>query len=142
MNKIFLVGNVGKDVTCSTSQSGKEYAFVAVAVSERRADKPDEYDTTWFDVTVFGASAKWSGENLRKGCKVFVTGRLKAHEYTAKDGSKQKGMKLLADSIDLVRPAKEAAQYGAHEATKVEETRPRGFSDVAAGRHSFDDIPF
>lgn len=91
INKVILVGNVGKDPEVRYTQNSEPIVSFSVATSDNWTDKAGEkHDKTeWHKVTVFGSQAKFAQNYVAKGKTIYVEGSLVYGEYTAKDGTKR-----------------------------------------------------
>lgn len=159
INKVILVGNLGKDPECRRTQSGDPVVNFNVATSEVWRDKTTgerKENTEWHRITVFNENlCKVAEQYLRKGSKVYIEGQLRTREYTDKDGTLRKvteivlarfrGEITLLDRQD--RPAPEPDSYGTTR-TRDDDDRDRA-SAIARGDTGTpsrppldDDIPF
>jgi single-strand DNA-binding protein len=89
INKVILIGNLGRDPELRYTPSGKPVTTLSVATSSRTKNrKTNEWEdsTQWHRVTVHGDAAEWAGQKLTKGRTVYVEGSLKYGSYTNKDG--------------------------------------------------------
>ena len=93
--KMIIVGNASKDAEVKQSEGKVAYADFTLAVS-RTKDQ-----TTFFPVRVFGKLAEGC-ENVKKGVKVLVDGKLDISEYTDKEGQKRTCLRILADAYRLL----------------------------------------
>jgi single-strand DNA-binding protein len=101
MQKVLLIGNLGRDPGVKYSQQGTAIAQFSVATTERWKDKggePQEH-TEWFAVKAFGRRAEVVGEHLRKGSRIYVEGRKRAESWE----DKQTGAKHFRDLIYVDR---------------------------------------
>lgn len=101
VNKVIIVGNVGRDPEVRYIPSGRAVATFSVATSERYNDKsgqPQER-TEWHRIVAWGRLAEDCGENLRKGMEVYVDGRLQTRSWEDKDGHKRYMTEVVAGSI-------------------------------------------
>jgi len=107
MNTITVIGNVGKEPEVRFNSAGKAIATFSVATT---FGKDDNKQTTWHDVVCFGEQAEQIADNLTKGCRVIVVGRLNKDSYETKDGTKRTKVEIVADDIgvSLRWPAKSA----------------------------------
>src|SRR5271166_1812556 len=97
MQKVMLIGNLGRDPEVKYSQQGTAIAQFSVATTERWKDKggePQEH-TEWFAVKAFGRLAEIVGENLHKGARVYVEGRKRTESWD----DKQTGAKHYRDLV-------------------------------------------
>ena len=109
MNTITVIGNIGKEPDVRFNSAGKAIATFSVATT---FGKDDNKQTTWHDVVCFGEQAEQIADNLVKGCRVIVVGRLNKDTYEAKDGTKRTKVEIVADDIgvSLRWPAKSAGK--------------------------------
>ena len=98
MNHITIHGNVGSEPELRYSQSGM--ALVEFSVADTYG-KDDKKKTTWHNVVAFGSMAENFAASATKGNSVIVSGRYEVEEYTKKDGTKGKSVKVVADEIGM-----------------------------------------
>jgi single-strand DNA-binding protein len=98
MNHITIHGNVGSEPELRYSQSGM--ALVEFSVADTYG-KDDKKKTTWHNVVAFGSLAENFAASAAKGNSVIVSGRYEVEEYTKKDGTKGKSVKVVADEIGM-----------------------------------------
>lgn len=99
-----IVGNLGKDPELKESQSGKKYARLSVAWSERHKDRTGDYvdgPTTWVSVTVFGRQAENVVSSLGKGMMVVCSGDMRTELWSSDQGEKP----AVAMTATIVAPA-------------------------------------
>ncbi|MEX2208793.1 MAG: single-stranded DNA-binding protein [Myxococcota bacterium] len=104
VNKVIIVGNVGRDPEVRYTQSGRAVASFSVATSERFQDKdgqPQER-TEWHRVVAWGRLAEICGEYLRKGKQVYVEGRLQTRDWEDKDGHKRYTTEVIANVMQML----------------------------------------
>ena len=107
LNKVMLIGNLGKDPEIRYTQSGTAVATFNVATTEQWRDKDGQKQesTEWHRVVVWAKLAETCGEYLHKGSKVMVEGRLKANEngntqiFTKGDGTVGSTFNLTANQV-------------------------------------------
>ena len=98
MNKVFLSGNLTRDVEVRYSQSGKAFAKMGIAVN-RLFSK--EKVTDFFNLTAFNKTAEFCGRYLGKGSRVLVEGTLQTSTYENKEGVKVNSFDILVDNIEF-----------------------------------------
>lgn len=89
VNKVILIGNVGKDPEIRTLQNGGKVANLSIATSESWKDKSTgekKEKTEWHRVVVFGPLAEIVEKYVKKGSKIYVSGSLQTRKWTDKDG--------------------------------------------------------
>jgi len=104
INKVILVGNVGKDPETRYSAGGMAVTTISVATSESWKDKQtgeQKEKTEWHRVKFFGRLAEIAGEYLKKGSQVYVEGSLRTEEYE-KDGVKRYSTDIVAAEMQML----------------------------------------
>ena len=103
LNKVMLIGNLGKDPEVRYTSGGQAVANLRIATSRSWTDKQSgqrKEETEWHDVEVWGKQAEQCGEYLAKGRQVFVEGRLKTDKWQDKtSGQERSRVKIVADSV-------------------------------------------
>lgn len=92
VNKVILIGNLGKDPEVRTMQNGNKVANLSIATSETWKDKSSgerKEKTEWHRVVIFGNLADIAEKYLKKGSKVYVSGSLQTRKWQNKDGQDQ-----------------------------------------------------
>jgi single-strand DNA-binding protein len=89
VNKVILVGNLGRDPEVRATPSGQSVCSFSVATSDRFTDRTGQQrdQTEWHNVVVWGKQADLCGQYLKKGRQVYIEGRLTTRQYEAKDGT-------------------------------------------------------
>src|SRR3954470_3306475 len=98
VNRVTVIGNLGKDPETKFSSAGKAICKFSVAVNEKYGDKEH---TEWFNVTVFDKQAEACGQYLAKGRQVYVEGRQRTSEYE-KNGEKKFWTEVIADRVQFL----------------------------------------
>lgn len=100
VNKVILVGNLGRDPEVRFSGSGTAVCNLSVAVSERTKTADGYADKTeWFRVVAFGKTAENAGNYLAKGRKLYVEGRLQTSTYKDKEGNDRHRVEVVASQL-------------------------------------------
>ncbi len=151
VNKVILVGNLGKDPEVRYTSGGQAVANLRIATSRSWTDKQSgqkKEETEWHDVEVWGKQAEQCGEFLAKGRQVYVEGRLKTDTWDDKtSGQKRSRVKVVADTVRFLggRGAGGGAPRGSG-GPPQEDAPPGGFEENGggggAGGGGPDDIPF
>ncbi len=116
MNKIILIGNVGKDAELTYTPSGSAVAKFSLAVSRRWTDKTSgekKDETMWFNISAWNQLAEICGQYVRKGTKVYVEGRLSTREYTDREGKLRTSMDVTISEMELLTARGEGGSSGA-----------------------------
>lgn len=104
VNKVILLGNLGRDPEVRYLPSGDPIASVTIATSRRYKNKAGEMadETEWHRVTFFGRLAEIASQYLKKGNPVYVEGRIKTSKYTDKDGVEKYSTEIVANEMQLL----------------------------------------
>lgn len=154
VNKIILVGNLGRDPETRFLPSGEAVANITIATSSKYKNKSGELieETEWHRVTFFGKLAEIVGQYLKKGRSVYVEGRIKTRKYTDKDGVEKYSTDIIANEMQMLGggeqdaprsrsgtiPRQDDAQKPSQDGAKVRQLAPQrsGFD------YMDDDIPY
>jgi single-strand DNA-binding protein len=106
LNKIMLIGNLGRDPELSYTPSGKAIAKFSLAVSRRRRDESGEQreETQWFNIVAWERLAETCNNYLHKGSKVYIEGRMTSRKYTDKDGVERTAWEVTATDMEMLTP--------------------------------------
>ena len=105
VNKVILVGNLGRDPEVRYAPSGSAICNIALATSRNWKNKETgerQEETEWHRVVFFDRLAEIAGEYLKKGRPVYVEGRLKTRKYTDKDGVEKYATDIIAMEMQLL----------------------------------------
>ncbi len=162
VNKVILVGNLGRDPELRYLPSGDAVANVTIATTDRYKDKQTgeaKELTEWHRVNFFGKLAEIAGQYLKKGSQVYVEGSLRTRKWTDQSGQEKYSTEIRADTMQMLgsrqgmgAPSGEDSSYEAAPRRAAPPTRPAapapaprapapakspsGFDDMD------DDIPF
>lgn len=101
LNKVMLIGNLGKDPEVRFTPGGAAVANFTIATNESWVDKEGQKQerVEWHRIVVWGKPAEACGEYLSKGRQVYVQGRLQTREWSNKEGVKQYTTEVIADPV-------------------------------------------
>jgi single-strand DNA-binding protein len=104
VNKVILIGNLGRDPEVRYMPSGDAVANISIATTETWKDKNGEKQekTEWHTVVLFGRQAEVAGEYLKKGRSVYIEGRLQTRKYTDKEGVEKYSTEIVGDRMQLL----------------------------------------
>src|SRR5438270_743817 len=130
INKVILIGNLGKDPEVKYTPQGTPVAKITLATNERFKDKSGEWQdrTEWHNVVLWQRLAEIAGEYLKKGGKVYIEGRLQTRSWEDKQSGQKKYMtEVVANDLVLLGGRGEGSGEGG------------GYSrGAAAGGNNFD----
>ncbi len=104
VNKVILIGNLGRDPETRYMPDGGAVTNVSIATTESWKDKNGEKQekTEWHRVAFFGKLAEIAGEYLKKGSQVYVEGRLQTRKWQDKDGQDKYTTEIVADRMQML----------------------------------------
>lgn len=116
LNKVLLIGNVGKDPEIRHLETGASVATITLATSERFKDRSGEQKevTEWHTIVAWRQLADLAANYIRKGSQIYVEGKLRTRNWDDQNGVKHYVTEIVADSIQLLdrRSAAAPAQGG------------------------------
>jgi single-strand DNA-binding protein len=144
LNKAMIIGNLGRDPEMRYTPNGQAVTQFTVAVNHNYKDASGEWkeETEWFRVVAWAALAERTAENLRKGRKVYVEGRLQTRSWEDKDGQKRYTTELVASTVTSLDPR--PREDGSPEPAGARPARgggPTGPSEDL-GSSDLDELPF
>jgi len=106
MNKVMLVGNLGRDPEVKYLPSGDPVAEFSIGVSRSYKDRNGERrdETAWVNISWFRKTAEFCGNYLKKGTAIYVEGRLRYSTWETPEGQKRNKLDVLADRIQFAYP--------------------------------------
>ena len=159
VNKVILIGNLGRHHEVRYTPGGQAVANFTVATNENWTDKQGQKQerTEWHKIVVWGKLAELCGEYLSKGRQAYIEGRLQTREWTNKEGAKQYTTEVVANQVVFLSGGdRGGASRGRSGAAPSEDfgPPPPGFEEGSsgsggggsggkgAGTGGDDDIPF
>ena len=141
VNKVIIVGNLGRDPETRSFPNGDQVANVTVATTDRWKDKASgdmKESTEWHRISFFGRLAEIAGQYLRKGSQVYVEGSLRTRKWTDKDGIEKYSTEIRADSMQML-----GQRQGGEQQAAPRQAPASAPAKAAAGFDDLDDdIPF
>lgn len=149
VNKVILIGHLGRDPEVRYSASGQAIANITLATSESWKDKntgEKQERTEWHRIVFFGRLAEIAGEYLKKGMQIYVGGRLQTRKWQDKEGNDRYTTEIVAGDMQMLGSRSGA---GAPDDSFAQESSPAttgarsGAAKTAEAVEEFDDdIPF
>ncbi|MBK6616621.1 single-stranded DNA-binding protein [Ottowia sp.] len=130
INKVQLIGNLGRDPEVRYAPSGAAICNITIATSRNWKDKTSGEkmeETEWHRVVLYDRLAEIAGEYLKKGRPVYIEGRLKTRKWTDKDGVEKYTTEIIANEMQMLGGREDGAG-GGNEATPRREAAPRSSS--------------
>jgi single-strand DNA-binding protein len=146
VNKVILVGNLGRDAELKFTPSGFPISSFSLATTDRRKDKDNTWQerTEWHRIKLLGKQAESLQDYLKKGKQIYVEGRLETRSWDDKDGQKRYMTEIIADRIQLLGSAGggRGASTGRGSFDEGDPFDDHGGGGGAPGDVADDDIPF
>ena len=117
VNKVILLGNLGKDPEVKYTQSGMAVARFSLATSERAKDKDGNWQdkTEWHNLVAFGRTAEVAGEYLKKGRTVYIEGALRTSSWDDKEsGQKKYKTEVIINDLVMVGGQRDGGEGGGY----------------------------
>jgi single-strand DNA-binding protein len=156
VNKVILVGRLGRDPETRYTGGGQAVANFSVATDETYKDRNGERQkrTEWHKIVVWGKQAEIAQQYLKKGALIFIEGRIQSREWQDKEGQKRTSFEIVANNFRMLGGRADGAAASAG-AGAMGGGAPRAADDFDAGGHdepapggaagpeiSDEDIPF
>lgn len=152
VNKVILVGRLGRDPETRFTGGGQAVANFSVATDETYKDRAGERQkrTEWHKIVVWGKQAEIAQQYLKKGSLVFIEGRIQTREWQDKEGQKRTSFEIVATNFRMLGGRAEGAAAGAgigggatsHSAAEHESMTMEDSSSGPETQISDEDIPF
>jgi single-strand DNA-binding protein len=142
VNKVILVGNVGKDPEVRHLEGGASVASFPLATSETYKNKSGEKVTTteWHNIVAWRGLAEISEKYVRKGSQIYIDGRIRTRSYDDKDGNKRYITEIIADTLRLL--GKKSDSEGSPAESSYDPDKASPGSDLSNDQSEQDDLPF
>ena len=127
VNKVILIGNLGKDPEIRYAPSGSAICNITIATSRVSKDKTSgerQEQTEWHRVVMFDRLAEIAGEYLKKGKSVYIEGRLQTRKWTDKEGAERYSTEIIANEMTMLG-SREGGGTGGDEEAGSARSAPR-----------------
>ena len=130
LNKVFLIGRLGRDPEVRYMPNGEAVCNFSVATSEKYTDKNGQRQeaTEWHNVTMYRKLAEIAGKYLTKGSQVYLEGKIQSRKYQGKDGIERTAYEIIANEMKML---------GGNAQTPAQKPQPAQAQDDIS-----DDVPF
>ena len=142
VNKVILIGNVGKDAEVRYIDNGAAVATFSLATSETYTAKKGKKvkNTEWYNIFAWLGLAEFSGKDIQKGRQLYIEGQIRTRSYDDKEGNKKYITEILANTIQLL------GRRDANDSSNIEINKPENnvvnqSSDIDSS-DAADDLPF
>ena len=148
INKVILVGNLGKDPEVRYLEGGTAVANFTLATSETFKDRNSgerKTNTEWHNVVVWRGLAEIAEKFLKKGMQVYVEGKLRTRQWQDKDGNNRYTTEVVADTLQMLgrKDDNNNSDYSSNNAsTNTVTSEPQQNPQVNSISDEVDDLPF
>jgi single-strand DNA-binding protein len=151
VNKVILLGNVGKDPEIRSTPGGTMVASFSLATSDRYQDQQGNWQdrTEWHNLVAFKRTAEIIRDYVKKGSKLYVEGRIQTRSWDDKEGAKHYKTEIIINDLSLLSGREEGSggysrgASASSSASTYDQRPPAGQDDVTQSTEiSDDDIPF
>jgi single-strand DNA-binding protein len=149
VNKVILVGNLGKDPETRYTSGGQAVCHFSLATSETFKDRAGERQkrTEWHRIVVWGKSAEIAQKYLKKGSQIYLEGSIRSSEWTDKEGQKRTSFEINATNFRMLGSRSDSMGGGATRsasagAADFDAPASQSADDHAGPEVSDEDIPF
>jgi single-strand DNA-binding protein len=141
LNKVMLIGRLGKDPEIRYTPDGAPVANFSLATGEFWTDKSGtrQERTEWHNIVAWNKLAELAKRFLAKGRQVYIEGRIRTREWDDKDGNKRRTTEIMANQMVLLGSRPEGMDAGAAPMQRQAQPAEPGIADVEI---TDDDIPF
>ena len=143
VNKVILVGNLGRDPEVRRMPSGDAMVNLSIATTDTWKDKGGERQekTEWHRIVMFGRVAEVAGEYLKKGSQAYFEGRLQTRKWTDKEGQDKYTTEVVADRMQML--GSRSGSGGGSFSDSQASSKASGAGEFSGGLDDLeDDIPF
>lgn len=145
VNKVILVGNVGKDPEIKVAGSGASIATFSLATSDRTKDQAGNWidRTEWHSLVAFQRTAEIIRDYVKKGSKLYIEGRIQTRSWDDKDGQKKYRTEIIVNDLVLLSGRGEGESGGSSRSNSYDQRQPAATDDLVQSTEiTDDDIPF
>ena len=140
MNKVILIGNLGRDPELKTTSSGVSVCSFSVAVNRNYTNSAGEREVDFFNVTTWRGLAENCAKYLSKGRKVAICCSLQTRSYDDKDGNKRYVTEVVADDVEFIASRNDNAGGGNYDAPAAKPQAKKQVSELEPVDN--DELPF
>ena len=145
LNKVILIGNLGKDPEIRSTPQGTSVAKFTVATDERFTDKSGEKQerTEWHNITAWGKLGEICGQYLKKGKLVYIEGSIRTDSWDDKEsGQKKYRTEIVANTMKMLDRRGDEGGGGGGGYNQSSSRGPKSSSGPDMGHDDDEDVPF
>jgi single-strand DNA-binding protein len=144
VNKVILIGRLGKDPDMRYTPSGTAVANFSLATNSRYKDSDGNWQdkTEWHNIVTFGRTAEVAGEYLKKGKLVYIDGRLQTSSWEDQNGQKRYKTEIVAGDMQLIGSRGDGGGGSNGDQASSEDEEIPAAEDTPSTNEEEDDLPF
>ncbi len=145
VNKVILVGNVGKDPETRYLESGVAVCNFPMATSETYKNRDGEKvtNTEWHNIVLWRNLAEIANQYVKKGTQLYIEGRIRTRSWEDRDGNKRYITEVVGDNMQMLgRPPKDNEGSTGSGTQGTRDDKPDETGDTSQGPNDVDDLPF
>ena len=144
LNKVILIGRLGKDPETRLMPNGEAVCNFSVATSESWKDQSGQRQerTEWHNITMYRRLAEIAGQYLKKGSQVYLEGRIQSRKYQDKDGVERTAYDIIANEMKMLGGGNDGQSAQSAQAETPTPPRRQAPAATVNGSDESDDIPF
>ena len=142
VNKAILMGFVGKDPEVRHLESGNVVATFSLATDESWTNKAGERvkSTEWHNIVIWGKLAEFAEMWVKKGCQVYIEGKITGREYETKDKNKRHITEIVAEKLNMITWAKDDAEKSTEPKKRPQNASTKIADDVLPASDDLEDV--
>ena len=145
VNKVILIGNLGKDPEVRRLENGTVVASFPIATSETYTDRTTgerKDNTDWHNIVVWRGLAEVVEKYVRKGQKIYIEGKLKTRSWTDQSGATRYTTEVVADELTILTPRNDQEKPSSSNTPPYPSEEPQNPSPMNLDISPNDDLPF
>ena len=144
LNKVILIGRLGRDPECRYLPNGEAVCNFSVATSESWKDQSGQKKerTEWHNITMYRTLADIAAQYLEKGSQVYIEGRIQSRKYTGKDGIERTAYEIVCSEMKMLGGKAEGSSESTNTAAPPDPPRHQAPAAPAQPVDDTDGIPF
>ena len=144
LNKVILIGRLGKDPEVRYMPNGEAVCNFSVATSESWKDNNGQKQerTEWHNITMYRRIAEISGQYLKKGSQVYLEGRIQSRKHQGKDGIERTAYDIIVNEMKMLGGGNDGQQAQSAQNGEPPEPPRRQAAPAAPAEDIDDDVPF
>ena len=144
LNKVILIGRLGRDPEVRYMQNGEAVCNFSVATSESWKDQSGQRQerVEWHNITMYRRLAEIAGQYLKKGSQVYLEGKIQSRKYQDKNGAERTAYDIIANEMKMLGGGNDSGQQSTQHTPPEHPRRQAPVAPAAPVDDVDDDIPF